>query len=328
MVETEDVLAFEHTRPFWPVHLVVVPKRHVPSLVDLGDASEDLPQRLLGVVRQVAARVEQEQGACRVMTNLGRPGRIRARVPRLAEAAGDDTGSVDGAGEPIRLALLGDSAAAGVGAPEHQTALAGQTAGTIAALTGRPLSWRVIARSGATAQTIREDLVDRITDPHTQWKPNLVLVVVGVNDVIRLRRPSRFRREAEHLVAAIRRHLGAPVPVLLAGLPPVHRFHALPAPVRLLLGTHARWCDRQLMRIARRGSGIFHLPVGQLPVRPGDFFASDRFHPGPAGYRVWGRVLGAQTATIIEAAMPPTPLTDGRGPVPRATPVGPLPSSA
>ncbi|HEX5598660.1 MAG TPA: HIT domain-containing protein [Micromonosporaceae bacterium] len=72
VMETEDVLAFEHTRPFWPVHIVVVPKRHVPSLVDLGDADEDLLHRVLAVVRQVAARVEQEQGACRVLTNLGR----------------------------------------------------------------------------------------------------------------------------------------------------------------------------------------------------------------------------------------------------------------
>lgn len=72
VAETAEVLAFEHTRPFWPVHIVVVPKRHVPSLVDLGDASVDLLQRVLEVVRQVAGRVEREQGACRVLTNLGR----------------------------------------------------------------------------------------------------------------------------------------------------------------------------------------------------------------------------------------------------------------
>ncbi|MFR9779625.1 HIT family protein [Micromonospora sp. MS34] len=72
VAETEDVLAFEHTRPFWPVHVVVVPKRHVPSLVDLGDADEDLLHRIIEVVRRVAARVERERGACRVLTNLGR----------------------------------------------------------------------------------------------------------------------------------------------------------------------------------------------------------------------------------------------------------------
>ncbi len=39
VAETEEVLAFHHSRPFWPVHLVVIPKAHTPSLVDLGDGS-------------------------------------------------------------------------------------------------------------------------------------------------------------------------------------------------------------------------------------------------------------------------------------------------
>ncbi|MET7403665.1 HIT domain-containing protein [Dactylosporangium sp. NPDC005572] len=72
VAETGDVLAFEHTRPFWPVHVVVVPKQHVPSLTDLGDADAALLGRVLAVVRQVAADVERQHGACRVLTNLGR----------------------------------------------------------------------------------------------------------------------------------------------------------------------------------------------------------------------------------------------------------------
>ncbi|MBM7785372.1 HIT domain-containing protein [Tenggerimyces flavus] len=71
VAETDEVLAFHHTRPFWPVHIVVVPKRHVPSLTNLGDADEVLLHALLAVVRQVAAQVEAEHGACRVLTNLG-----------------------------------------------------------------------------------------------------------------------------------------------------------------------------------------------------------------------------------------------------------------
>ncbi len=33
--ETGNVLAYHHTRPYWPVHVVVIPKRHVGSLVTL-----------------------------------------------------------------------------------------------------------------------------------------------------------------------------------------------------------------------------------------------------------------------------------------------------
>lgn len=70
--ETDRVLAFHHTKPFWPVHIVVVPKLHVPSLVELGGAGEDLLHEVLAVVRRIAERVTREHGACRVLTNLGR----------------------------------------------------------------------------------------------------------------------------------------------------------------------------------------------------------------------------------------------------------------
>lgn len=71
VAETHDVLAYHHTRPFWPVHIVVIPKRHVPSLTDLGDAGEAMLSELLRVVREVATTVEQEHGKARVLTNLG-----------------------------------------------------------------------------------------------------------------------------------------------------------------------------------------------------------------------------------------------------------------
>lgn len=70
--ETDRVLAYHHTRPSWPVHIVVIPKLHVPSLTDLGQADESLLHELLFVVRQVAAEVERQHGAARVLTNLGR----------------------------------------------------------------------------------------------------------------------------------------------------------------------------------------------------------------------------------------------------------------
>ena len=69
--ETDEVLAFHHTRPFWPIHIVVIPKRHVPSLTNLGEFDVSIVHEVLSVVRRVAADVEAEHGAARVLTNLG-----------------------------------------------------------------------------------------------------------------------------------------------------------------------------------------------------------------------------------------------------------------
>ena len=71
VAETADVLAYHHTRPHWPVHIVVIPKLHVPSLTDLGQGDLPLLHALLDVVREVAAKVEAEHGKARVLTNLG-----------------------------------------------------------------------------------------------------------------------------------------------------------------------------------------------------------------------------------------------------------------
>lgn len=71
VAEIGDVLAFRHTRPYWPVHIVVIPKRHIGSLLDLGPGDDGLLVELLRVVQQVAADVTATHGACRVLTNLG-----------------------------------------------------------------------------------------------------------------------------------------------------------------------------------------------------------------------------------------------------------------
>ena len=42
VVETDEILAFHHMRPFWPVHIVVVPKHHVRSLTDFSDESDEI----------------------------------------------------------------------------------------------------------------------------------------------------------------------------------------------------------------------------------------------------------------------------------------------
>lgn len=70
--ETDNVLAYHHTRPFWPVHIVVIPKRHIASLLAVGESDGPLLLELLGVIREVAEEVLAQHGACRVLTNLGK----------------------------------------------------------------------------------------------------------------------------------------------------------------------------------------------------------------------------------------------------------------
>ena len=67
--ETDRVLAYHHTRPYWPIHIVVIPKTHVGSLLTIED--NELLLDLLAAVKAVAGTVVEEHGAARVLTNLG-----------------------------------------------------------------------------------------------------------------------------------------------------------------------------------------------------------------------------------------------------------------
>lgn len=69
LAESENVLAFRHTQPHWATHVVVVPKAHVPSLLEADPA---VLAELLEVVRGVAAEVCAERGGAHVVTNLGK----------------------------------------------------------------------------------------------------------------------------------------------------------------------------------------------------------------------------------------------------------------
>jgi len=69
--ESNQVLAYWHTRPYWPVHIVVVPKKHISSFTTL--AAEDTPILLevVEVLKTLAAKVQSDFGAARILTNLG-----------------------------------------------------------------------------------------------------------------------------------------------------------------------------------------------------------------------------------------------------------------
>jgi histidine triad (HIT) family protein len=69
--ESDQILAFHHTKPFWQVHIVIIPKEHISSLVTLTPDNDQVLLELMDVIKQVANDVTKKHGAARVLTNLG-----------------------------------------------------------------------------------------------------------------------------------------------------------------------------------------------------------------------------------------------------------------
>jgi histidine triad (HIT) family protein len=71
--ETDDILAFKDVRPVAPVHVLVIPKRHLASLDD-SPPDEALLGRLLVGVRTVAEKLGLGVSGYRVVLNTGADG--------------------------------------------------------------------------------------------------------------------------------------------------------------------------------------------------------------------------------------------------------------
>jgi histidine triad (HIT) family protein len=69
--ENDRVFAFHHTNPLWENHVVLLPKKHIESLLTLEEADNDLLLELMRTARMIAGDFMARFGAARVYTNLG-----------------------------------------------------------------------------------------------------------------------------------------------------------------------------------------------------------------------------------------------------------------
>lgn len=227
-----------------------------------------------------------------VLVRQGR--RVRDRTPVLPEAAGDRSGveptiPVAPVAAPLSLVVVGESTAAGVGVRDQREGLARLLATELARRCDRPVAWTVCARTGATASYTARELVPAA--PHGQ---DLAVVVLGVNDTLRFHSRRAWRTRVARVVDALGTHLAPGGRIVLAGVPDLGSFPALPQPLRAVLGWHARALDRQLRRLAAQRPGVLHVPGP--PLAGEGLFAADAFHPSALTYARWAAHLADAVA--------------------------------
>ena len=204
---------------------------------------------------------------------------IRRAAQFLPEPPGPRAG-VRGQGPALRLLIVGDSAAAGVGAPSQDEALSGRLVDELA-LTFR-VSWMLIARTGATAAGTARHLAKLRAEECAEF--DVAVLSIGANDVMTRRPMRRWVDDVSEVVTLLHGRFGVRH-IVFSGLPPIHLFTALPQPLRWYLGVAARRYDGALARWAAAQSDCEHVP---LEVEDGaNVLAPDGLHPSPPMYRMW-----------------------------------------
>lgn len=214
--------------------------------------------------------------------------KVEARIARRTvgkpfEGAPNDTDVYGtGHGPEIRLLVLGDSLAAGMGADSRFETIGGILAVGIAALAGRPVHLTNVTQIGAEASWLAgqvDSALAAVPEPH------VAVVTVGGNDTTHM--VDRADSVAD-LTAAVRRLRAAGAEVVVGTCPDLGTIEPVPQPLRSIM----RHLSRDLaaaQTVACVEAGARTVSLGDLLApdflgSPDVMFSKDRFHPSAAGY--------------------------------------------
>ncbi|WP_256105286.1 SGNH/GDSL hydrolase family protein [Streptomyces sp. ODS05-4] len=185
--------------------------------------------------------------------------------------------------EPVRLALLGDSTAAGQGVRR-----VGQTPGSLlasglAAVGERPVELRNVALPGARSDDLDRQVTLALARP--ERLPDVCVIMIGANDVTH-RMPAT--ESVRHLAAAVRRLRTAGAEVVVGTCPDLGTIEPVYQPLRWL----ARRVSRQLAAaqtivVVEQGGrtvSLGDLLGPEFAANPREMFGADNYHPSAEGY--------------------------------------------
>jgi lysophospholipase L1-like esterase len=223
---------------------------------------------------------------------LGLAGLVRAEV-KLAErripTAQDDpppsndttwaAAGVSRSRPPIRIAMVGDSTAAGYGVYRDRDTPGARLAIGISEAARRPVHLTNVAVVGAESPDLGVQV-----DVLAARRPELAVIMIGANDVTEGTKPSVA---VPYLEDAVRRLRAMGAEVIVGTCPDLGTIRPLAQPLRAFARRLSRKMAReQTVAVVRAGGRTVSLGdlLGPLFMERLDFFSEDRFHPSASGY--------------------------------------------
>jgi lysophospholipase L1-like esterase len=219
-------------------------------------------------------------------------------------------------GPAIKVAVLGDSSAAGYGVDRIVETPGAHLASGLAAGANRRVHLRAFAKVGAQSS----DLAGQI-DRALPGRPDLAVILIGANDVTHRVRPSQSVR---YMTEAVERLTEAGAKVVVGTCPDLGTIRPIPPPLKQLARSWSRRLAAAQAIAVVEASGVA-VSLGSMlgpdfDAAPALLFGPDQFHPSAEGYRAVAEVLVPSALNALGLGeQEPSRRTRGEGTMPVAT---------
>lgn len=201
---------------------------------------------------------------------------------------------------PVHLLALGDSSIAGVGAERVGDCLAVQIAARVADRTGRSVR---VAGHGVSGARTGDVLADQVRTVEPDDPPDVVVVVVGANDVVHLTPPRQYARDVDRLYGALAERVDGPI--IACSLPEIRAITLVGHPLRDAATAYGRMLGVVQRRVLARHPAVTLVDARRTAgpdfLRRPEAMAVDGFHPSGIGYALLADALAPSVSGALAA---------------------------
>lgn len=188
-------------------------------------------------------------------------------------------------GENLNYAALGDSLTSGMGLAKYEESFPYLLAKDLSA--GRKVTLRNFSYPGYRT----DDLIKNLLAPAIASKPELVTLLIGVNDIHGFYGPEKFKKDYQYILERLSKETKA-------------KIYAISLPFiggRAFLPPHDYYFYRRtvefnkIIKESAAAYGAKYIDIAE-PTRAnfaqdGLYYAADKFHPSAAGQALWEKII-------------------------------------
>ena len=191
--------------------------------------------------------------------------------------------------ESITYVAMGDSLTAGVGVDNYEKSFPFLIAKNFAA-TGNDVVLKDRAFPGLKTADLKGDLLEQTIKD----QPNIVTLLIGVNDIHGNISKSEFKSNYEEILSRLTKETKAKI--FVVNLPFIGGINLLRFPYNFYFDYQTKQFNEVIKNLAENYNvkyvDLYSKTVDEFK-KEGDHYASDSFHPSAKGYEEWAKIIYA-----------------------------------